>query len=88
MPFPAFSTGIGIHGSGKSIDVTESDRNAGSRPRLGDVHALKTQLANAGRDVKLIVDAWCKTLEDVKLFADSGANAMRRTLALIGSQTH
>jgi methylaspartate ammonia-lyase len=36
-------------------------------------HALKTQLANAGSDVKLIVDEWCNTLEDVKLFADSGA---------------
>lgn len=36
-------------------------------------HALKIQLANAGSNVKLIVDEWCNTLEDVKLFADSGA---------------
>jgi methylaspartate ammonia-lyase len=36
-------------------------------------HALKTQLARAGSDVKLIVDEWCNTLEDVKRFADAGA---------------
>lgn len=33
---------------------------------------LKAELAKAGSNVKLIVDEWCNTLEDVKLFADSG----------------
>jgi methylaspartate ammonia-lyase len=36
-------------------------------------HALKTQLARAGSNVKLIADEWCNTLADVRRFADSGA---------------
>jgi methylaspartate ammonia-lyase len=35
--------------------------------------ALRSALARQGSQVKIIVDEWCNTLDDIKAFADSGA---------------
>jgi methylaspartate ammonia-lyase len=35
--------------------------------------ALRSALARQGSQVKIIVDEWCNTLDDVKAFADAGA---------------
>jgi methylaspartate ammonia-lyase len=35
--------------------------------------ALRSAIARQGHEVKIIVDEWCNTLDDIKAFADTGA---------------
>ena len=54
--------------------LVESFVIAGSRAaQIEAFRTLRSALARQGSKVKIIVDEWCNTLDDIKAFADAGA---------------
>src|SRR4029077_2928001 len=54
--------------------LLESFVIAGSRAaQIEAFRTLRSALAQQGSNVKIIVDEWCNTLDDIKAFADAGA---------------